>query len=79
MIIKSIPQTLFVEAKDFKLTKGKDRSWEKKRNVQRINCRYLQVPILDPQVEKIEVHDKLDFYKGEAVDNKFPIISVDDP
>lgn len=33
MVIKAIPQILFVEAKDFKLTKGKDRSWEKKYNV----------------------------------------------
>lgn len=47
--------------------------------VSRINCRYLQVPILDPQVEKIEVRDAPDFYQGQLIDNKFPIISVDDP
>lgn len=41
MVKHGIEQTLFVEAKEFKVTKGKDRSWEKKLKVSRINCRYL--------------------------------------
>lgn len=48
MVKDDIESTLFVEAKEFKVTKGKDRSWEKKKKISRINCRYLQVPILDP-------------------------------
>lgn len=41
MVKGDIESTLFVEAKEFKVTKGKDRSWEKKKKISRINCRYL--------------------------------------
>lgn len=33
MLKPNIEQTLFVESKEFKITKGKDRRWEKEYNV----------------------------------------------